>query len=330
MALVDNKAKIQALLAGINALPEASSGEAPAPVLQEKAATPTKQAQSITPDEGYDGLSEVNVGAIPEEYIIPSGVVEITENGERDVREAESVNVNVPAPEITLQEKTVTPTESTQTVTPDSGYDGLSSVSVEAISDTYIGSKVPIQESQIITPGTSDQVIPPLRFLTGTQTIEGDENLMSENIKAGVSIFGIVGTLTAGGLPDGVVALATDTVTPATDETPVLEVTHNLGVVPDFLVWWDTTDYSAEVGTSLAYMGAVFEKQIKGSSAGTSIFNHSFSVHGYNANGAPNQTGSRATNTTRMTATTASLVCNTTYLIKAGHTYRWLCAKLST
>ncbi|MBC8568254.1 hypothetical protein H8692_05680 [Mogibacterium sp. NSJ-24] len=36
--------------------------------LQSKAATPTKSQQNITPDEGYYGLSDVTVGAIPDTY----------------------------------------------------------------------------------------------------------------------------------------------------------------------------------------------------------------------------------------------------------------------
>ena len=36
--------------------------------LQSKTATPTKSQQNITPDEGYYGLSDVTVAAIPETY----------------------------------------------------------------------------------------------------------------------------------------------------------------------------------------------------------------------------------------------------------------------
>lgn len=55
------------------------------------------------------------------------------------------------------------------------------------------------QVAQTITPGTSDKTIASGRYLTGPQTIKGDANLVAENIKSGVSIFGVAGTYEGGG-----------------------------------------------------------------------------------------------------------------------------------
>ena len=101
-----------------------------------------------------------------------------------------------------LQTKTVTPSESTQTVSPDSGYDGLSKVTVNAISSTYIGSDV-TKKAQQLTSKTTDQSIASGQYLSRTQTIKGDANLVAGNIKSGVSIFGVTGTYTGGGSSGG-------------------------------------------------------------------------------------------------------------------------------
>lgn len=87
-----------------------------------------------------------------------------------------------------LQSKTVSPSTAAQTITPDSGYDGLSQVVVNAIS--------PTKGAQTYTPTTTDQTISSGRWLTGAQTIKGDANLVASNIKSGVSIFGVSGSIT--------------------------------------------------------------------------------------------------------------------------------------
>lgn len=116
------------------------------------------------------------------------------------------------ATEPTLQSKSVTPSESAQTVKPDSGYDGLSSVAVGAISKTYVGSSVPKQAAQTITPGTANKTIASGKYLTGAQTIKGDANLIPGNIKSGVSIFGVNGSYEGSGGSGGGSELKTCTI----------------------------------------------------------------------------------------------------------------------
>ena len=212
--------------------------------LQEKSVTPTTDEQTVVADSGYDGLSYVNVGAIPSQYIIPSGNIEITENGTHNVKNyinavvntpepkpeqtksvtvtangattvtpdsgkvltRVNVNTNVPipegyikpsgsktittngthdvtnyasalvsvdAPEPVLQTKTVTPTKSVQNVTPDSDYNGLSKVTVNAIPSDYI---IPSGNIEITENGTHDVT----NYASVFVDIEAAEDLSTE------------------------------------------------------------------------------------------------------------------------------------------------------
>ena len=106
--------------------------------LQEKSTIPTTTAQEIVADQNYDGLSKVTVGAIPEEYIIPTGTLNITSNNTYDVKNYASAQVDVPQSAPNLQDKTVTPQSTNQTINADEGYDGLGTVTVEKIPDEYV------------------------------------------------------------------------------------------------------------------------------------------------------------------------------------------------
>lgn len=204
--------------------------------LQSKTVTPSENTQTVNPDSSYDALSSVTVEAISNTYIgssvtkksaatytpgtsnqsIASGqylsgaqtikgdsnlIASNIKKGVTIFNVTGSYNEATGGP--TLQSKAVSPSESTQTVSPDSGYDGLSKVTVNAISSTYIGSDVTKKNAATYIPKTTDQSIASGQYLSGTQTIKGDANLVAGNIKSGVSIFGVTGTYAGGGSSGG-------------------------------------------------------------------------------------------------------------------------------
>lgn len=81
----------------------------------------------------------------------------------------------------------VTPTVSAGYVS--AGTAGNSSVSLTA--------SVTTKAAATITPSTSNQEIAAGTYLTGKQTVSGDANLVAANIKQGVSIFGVNGSLSS-------------------------------------------------------------------------------------------------------------------------------------
>lgn len=204
--------------------------------LQSKTVTPSENTQTVNPDSSYDALSSVTVEAISNTYIgssvtkksaatytpgtsnqsIASGqylsgaqtikgdsnlIASNIKKGVTIFNVTGSYNEATGGP--TLQSKAVSPSESTQTVSPDSGYDGLSKVTVNAISSTYIGSDVTKKSAATYIPKTTDQSIASGQYLSGTQTIKGDANLVAGNIKSGVNIFGVTGTYAGGGSSGG-------------------------------------------------------------------------------------------------------------------------------
>lgn len=66
-----------------------------------------------------------------------------------------------------------------------------------ANSNVSLTATVTTKGAASFTPSTSNQTIAAGTYLTGAQTIVGDQNLIASNIKSGVSIFGINGSLTS-------------------------------------------------------------------------------------------------------------------------------------
>ena len=185
------------------------------PVYQDKTVNPTTSIQTVLPDEGYDALSQVRVNAISVEqksatpkataqdimpssgsYLtkvtidaVPTETKSVTENGTYVPTSGKwfsSVSVNVPTGggTPTLQEKSVSPTESAQEVVADAGYDGLSKVSVRAISADYIGSGITKKSAETYIPTKSTQTISAGQYLSGAQTIAAIPRTYVETLDA--------------------------------------------------------------------------------------------------------------------------------------------------
>ena len=207
-------------------------GDAEKYKLQSKNATPTKKQQSITPDSGYYGLSDVTVAAIPDAYQDVSSVTAaasdvltrkifvasdgsvitgtMVNNGAAGkTLDATVVSYTIPKGyhsgsgkvQIVLESKTVTPTKNAQTVTPASGK-VLSSVVVAAIPDEYIVTGDATAKSSEILDGKTAYI--------GGAKVEGS---MPNNGATGGSIDGLtttILTIPAGYTTGGTVSLTGD------------------------------------------------------------------------------------------------------------------------
>jgi hypothetical protein len=158
--------------------------------MQAKTVTPGASEKVVTPDGSFKGMYKVTVKATP------------------------------------LQAKTVEPKGAQQIVTPDAGYVGLSSLTVKGAplqrkaTAPYLNGSGTATEKQIITPdagyyGLSAVEVGPLQMQIkrvepnaagqiveadeglhglGLAILSGDAALLPENIKKGVTIFGVTGT----------------------------------------------------------------------------------------------------------------------------------------
>lgn len=201
--------------------------------LQSKVVTPTKSQQSVTPDSGYYGMSDVTVQAIPTNYQdvtpVTAGAADVlankiivdatgksvagtmTNNGAvTKTLDATATSYTVPAGyhngsgkvSIVTETKSATPTKSAQTITPTSGK-VLASVSVEAIPDAY-------QDVTGVTASAAN-VLDGKYFVTADGTLT--EGAMPNNGSASGSIDGLSVTsfsVPAGYTTGGTISLTDD------------------------------------------------------------------------------------------------------------------------
>lgn len=186
---------------------------------QEKTLNPSKTTQIIVPDSGYNGITKITLNPVTssiDENIISSNIKQgVSILGVTGTLETKADPV--------LQSKTITPTKLNQTITPDTGYDALSSVivngvtsdidsnitagnikegvSILGITGTLKPVAAPNLQNKSATPLTTNQTIEPDEGYDGLSYVSIskvdssiDSNIVAGNIKKDISILGVTGT----------------------------------------------------------------------------------------------------------------------------------------
>ncbi len=172
--------------------------------LQSKTVTPTKSQQSVTPDQGFYGLSDVTVNPIPEAYQNVSAVTAAAGDvlANKVIVDATGKTITGTMPnngavektldtnttqyiipkgyhngqgivEVSLEEKTATPAVTLQVISPTAGK-VLGSVTVNAMPKTYMDALETV--NGIIAESASKQGASAEAILSGEYAYVGDEN----------------------------------------------------------------------------------------------------------------------------------------------------------
>lgn len=169
-----------------------------APKLNPLIVTPVIFPAVVEPLEGWDGLSEVTV-------LTPDNLYPM------NIKRGVDIAGTVGEYKGTLQLKQCTPTQFPTKVLPDEGYDGMDEVTVYVPENlTYdnikkgvtiagiTGTYAPKLQPQSATPTQFPVILRPDEGYDGLSyaSVFKPDNLTPENIKAGVSVAGVVGTYT--------------------------------------------------------------------------------------------------------------------------------------
>ena len=193
------------------------SGGGGSPTIDSLSVTPTTSEQTFN-SSSVDGYKPVVVAAMPSGTVTAPATIS-----------GSSATVSTGINTLTLS-KTVSVTPSVSTAGyVSSGTAGNSSVSLTA--------SVTTKGATTYTPTTSDQTISSGTYLTGTQTISGDANLVAGNIKKDVTIFGTTGTYEgSGGGGDSKFVTGTFTTPTSTSTNGTVSISYSGNGYPIMLV----------------------------------------------------------------------------------------------
>lgn len=239
-------------------------------VLQTKSVTPSTSSQSIIADNGYDGLERVNIAAV--DSSIDNNIVA---GNIRDGVEILGVEGTYEGEAPDTESITVTPTTSSQTILPTTGYlidevdvravdsdidsnivagNIRNGVEILGVTGTYTGSGGGANlQSKTITPTTStithfpDPGYDGFSDVTISEVTSAiDSNIVAGNIRDGIEILGVEGTYTGeGGGGDDPSVFGINTA-PTSMQAAFSRNNHSnlLGVTDDLCYALDTSDVS--------------------------------------------------------------------------------------
>lgn len=179
----------------INAIPTGTAGTPTAT----KSAVSNNQitiTPSVTNTTGYiTGSTKTGTAVTVSANELVSGTKSITANGSNiDVTNYATVSVNVPTGgTINNQDKSATPTESQQSITYDTGYTGLGTVTIAAISSNYVGSNIATRSSADLTANGATITAP-----AGYYSASAAKSIAIGTVTAPATITSTGATLTTG------------------------------------------------------------------------------------------------------------------------------------
>lgn len=228
---------------------------------QSKNALPTNENQTITPDSGYIGLSQVNVSRVTTTNLAAGNIASgVTIKVGNPVDDDAVASVTGTATLLVGETKTIYPTGSDQTITPSTGKNAITSATVKKVTTTNL-SAGNIASGVTVKVGRADDD-DAIASVTGTATLlvgETREESQSSKIatytpstgKNGITSITVEATSGSATTPtDTITATVSDPAWDSTNNNYKITASGSKSITPSVNPGWVSTGTAGTVSTS--------------------------------------------------------------------------------